>query len=156
MPKWANLGGFGANTTTCPLSPGVHTLLRKLQFLFELPSRLTKCVELGAYGQAVRYQGRARAVLQQYQHLPSFRAIQDDCQVITARLAQQLRQRFRCGPLPHSHPAGLLGLPSSFWFPPFPPGILSSCPSLPSSSRQGGWLRCPRAGGMCGAAAGPG
>ncbi|KAM9080110.1 vacuolar protein sorting-associated protein 51 homolog [Megaptera novaeangliae] len=76
---------------------GVHALLRKLQFLFELPSRLTKCVELGAYGQAVRYQGRARAVLQQYQHLPSFRAIQDDCQVITARLAQQLRQRFREG-----------------------------------------------------------
>uniref|UniRef100_A0A1D5R4J3 Vacuolar protein sorting-associated protein 51 homolog n=1 Tax=Macaca mulatta TaxID=9544 RepID=A0A1D5R4J3_MACMU len=76
---------------------GVHALLRKLQFLFELPSRLTKCVELGAYGQAVRYQGRAQAVLQQYQHLPSFRAIQDDCQVITARLAQQLRQRFREG-----------------------------------------------------------
>nr|KAF6326017.1 VPS51 subunit of GARP complex [Myotis myotis] len=76
---------------------GVHALLRKLQFLFELPSRLTKCVEMGAYGQAVRYQGRARAVLQQYQHLPSFRAIQDDCQVITARLAQQLRQRFREG-----------------------------------------------------------
>ncbi|KAK2496600.1 hypothetical protein MC885_004288, partial [Smutsia gigantea] len=75
----------------------VHALLRKLQFLFELPSRLTKCVELGAYGQAVRYQGRARAVLEQYQHLPSFRAIQDDCQVITARLAQQLRQRFREG-----------------------------------------------------------
>ncbi|XP_074129562.1 vacuolar protein sorting-associated protein 51 homolog [Sminthopsis crassicaudata] len=76
---------------------GVHALLRKLQFLFELPSRLTKCVELGAYGQAVRYQGRARAVLQQYQHLPSFRAIQDDCQLITARLAQQLRQKFRDG-----------------------------------------------------------
>nr|XP_045006685.1 vacuolar protein sorting-associated protein 51 homolog isoform X2 [Jaculus jaculus] len=76
---------------------GVHALLRKLQFLFELPSRLTKCVELGAYGQAVRYQSRARAVLQQYQHLPSFRAIQDDCQVITAGLAQQLRQRFREG-----------------------------------------------------------
>lgn len=75
----------------------MHALLRKLQFLFELPSRLTKCVELGAFGQAVRYQGRARAVLQQYQHLPSFRAIQDDCQVITARLAQQLRQRFREG-----------------------------------------------------------
>uniref|UniRef100_A0A7N5K429 Vacuolar protein sorting-associated protein 51 homolog n=1 Tax=Ailuropoda melanoleuca TaxID=9646 RepID=A0A7N5K429_AILME len=90
---------------------GVHALLRKLQFLFELPSRLTKCVELGAYGQAVRYQGRARAVLQQYQHLPSFRAIQDDCQVITARLAQQLRQRFRCGPGTLTHPAGVPGLP---------------------------------------------
>lgn len=90
--------GSGLRPHTTPHPPGVHALLRKLQFLFELPSRLTKCVELGAYGQAVRYQGRARAVLRQYQHLPSFRAIQDDCQVITARLAQQLRQRFRCGP----------------------------------------------------------
>ncbi|XP_045412025.1 vacuolar protein sorting-associated protein 51 homolog isoform X3 [Lemur catta] len=86
--------GLGITTSW---SAGVHALLRKLQFLFELPSRLTKCVELGAYGQAVRYQGRAQAVLQQYQHLPSFRAIQDDCQVITARLVQQLRQRFREG-----------------------------------------------------------
>ncbi|XP_028916423.1 vacuolar protein sorting-associated protein 51 homolog [Ornithorhynchus anatinus] len=75
----------------------VHALLRKLQFLFDLPSRLTKCVELGAYGQAVRYQARTRAVLQQYRHLPSLRAIQDDCQLITARLAEQLRRKFRDG-----------------------------------------------------------
>lgn len=121
--------GFEADTT-CPHPPGVHALLRKLQFLFELPSRLTKCVELGAYGQAVRYQGRARAVLQQYQHLPSFRAIQDDCQVITARLAQQLRQRFRCGLW-----APILPLPCTFPSPPAPPQILSSCSTLPSSSR---------------------
>lgn len=145
--------GCGAKTT-CPRPPGVHALLRKLQFLFELPSRLTKCVELGAYGQAVRYQGRARAVLQQYQHLPSFRAIQDDCQVITARLAQQLRQRFRCGPGPASHSAGLLGLPRAFQSPPSPARIPFSCPSLPSSSPQGGRLGRPRAGGVCGAAAG--
>lgn len=116
---------------------GVHALLRKLQFLFELPSRLTKCVELGAYGQAVRYQGRARAVLQQYQHLPSFRAIQDDCQVITARLAQQLRQRFRCDPW-----ALILPLPFAFLPPTTSPRILCACSSLPSSSRQGGRLRC--------------
>ncbi|XP_038621285.1 LOW QUALITY PROTEIN: vacuolar protein sorting-associated protein 51 homolog [Tachyglossus aculeatus] len=75
----------------------VHAVLRKLQFLFDLPSRLTQCVELGAYGQAVRYQARTRAVLQQYRHLPALRAIQDDCQLITARLAQRLRQKFRDG-----------------------------------------------------------
>lgn len=131
--------GFGAKNT-CPRPPGVHALLRKLQFLFELPSRLTKCVELGAYGQAVRYQGRARAVLQQYQHLPSFRAIQDDCQVITARLAQQLRQRFRCGPGPSSHSAGLLGLPGAFQSPSSPARIPFSRLSLQSSPphREGG------------------
>lgn len=123
--------GVGANTTS-PCPPGVHALLRKLQFLFELPSRLTKCVELGAYGQAVRYQGRARAVLQQYQHLPSFRAIQDDCQVITARLAQQLRQRFRCGLwalMPH---------PLVSWVCPRPEFCLLALHLPPPSRREGG------------------
>lgn len=143
--------------TTCLRPPGVHALLRKLQFLFELPSCLTKCVELGAYGQAVRYQGRARAVLQQYQHLPSFRAIQDDCQVITARLAQQLRQRFRCGPGALTHPAGVLGLPVSGCLPHSPPAPrnLWAFPSPPPPTFQGGRLWSPRAGRVRGAAAGP-
>ena len=78
---------------SCPL--GVHSLLRKLQFLFELPARLNKCVELQAYGQAVSAHGRARCVLQQYSHLPSFRGIQDDCLLIMDGLRLQLRQRFR-------------------------------------------------------------
>ncbi|CAM5154845.1 unnamed protein product [Natator depressus] len=76
---------------------GVHTLLRKLQFLFELPARLTKCVELEAYGQAVRYYSKARSILHQYQHMPSFQGIQDDCQKIMASLAQKLREKFRDG-----------------------------------------------------------
>ncbi|XP_076130713.1 vacuolar protein sorting-associated protein 51 homolog [Alosa pseudoharengus] len=76
---------------------GVHTLLRKLQFLFELPARLNKCLELQAYGQAVSSHRRARCVLQQYSHMPSFRGIQDDCNAIMEQLAQQLRQKFRDG-----------------------------------------------------------
>ncbi|XP_066507453.1 vacuolar protein sorting-associated protein 51 homolog [Hoplias malabaricus] len=76
---------------------GVHTLLRKLQFLFELPARLNKCLELQAYSQAVVSHRRARCVLQQYSHMPSFRGIQDDCHCIMERLAQQLRQKFRDG-----------------------------------------------------------
>lgn len=74
---------------------GVHTLLRKLQFLFELPARLKKCVELQAYGQAVSSHRRARCVLQQYSHLPSFKGIQDDCHLIMEGLAQELRHKFR-------------------------------------------------------------
>ncbi|XP_053305393.1 vacuolar protein sorting-associated protein 51 homolog isoform X2 [Spea bombifrons] len=74
---------------------GVHTLLRKLQFLFELPARLKKCIELGAYAQAVSYHSKARSVLHQYQHMPSFHGIQTDCQAIMAGLADTLRQRFR-------------------------------------------------------------
>ncbi|KAJ8266412.1 hypothetical protein GJAV_G00130140 [Gymnothorax javanicus] len=76
---------------------GVHTLLRKLQFLFELPARLNKCLELQAYAQAVSSHRRARCVLQQYSHMPSFRGIQDDCHAIMDQLAQQLRQKFRDG-----------------------------------------------------------
>ncbi|XP_078058912.1 vacuolar protein sorting-associated protein 51 homolog [Mustelus asterias] len=74
---------------------GVHTLLRKLQFLFELPARLNKCIELEAYGQAVRYYSKARSVLHQYQHMPSFQGIQNDCQKIMSDLAQKLREKFR-------------------------------------------------------------
>ncbi|XP_040039101.1 vacuolar protein sorting-associated protein 51 homolog [Gasterosteus aculeatus] len=76
---------------------GVHTLLRKLQFLFELPARLNKCLELQAFAQAVRSHRRARCVLQQYSHLPSFKGIQDDCHAIMDKLAQELRQKFRDG-----------------------------------------------------------
>ncbi|KAJ0004312.1 hypothetical protein NQD34_010526 [Periophthalmus magnuspinnatus] len=76
---------------------GVHTLLRKLQFLFELPARLNKCLELQAYAQAVNSHRKARCVLQQYSHLPSFKGIQDDCHAIMDKLAQELRQKFRDG-----------------------------------------------------------
>lgn len=79
------------------LIAGVHTLLRKLQFLFELPARLNKCLELQAYAQAVKSHRHARCVLQQYSHLPSFKGIQDDCHAIMDKLAQELRQKFRWG-----------------------------------------------------------
>ncbi|XP_034082455.1 LOW QUALITY PROTEIN: vacuolar protein sorting-associated protein 51 homolog [Gymnodraco acuticeps] len=78
-------------------TPGVHTLLRKLQFLFELPARLNKCLEMQAYAQAVRSHRLARCVLQQYSHLPSFKGIQDDCHAIMDKLALELRQKFRDG-----------------------------------------------------------
>lgn len=86
---------FYSSHESCTFCLGVHTLLRKLQFLFELPARLNKCLELQAYAQAVSAHRRARCVLQQYSHMPSFRGIQDDCHVIMEQLAQQLRQKFR-------------------------------------------------------------
>ena len=51
---------------------GVHTLLHKLQFLFELPNRLTKCMELKQFDIAVRYYIKARDVLNKYKHMASF------------------------------------------------------------------------------------
>ncbi|XP_071946799.1 vacuolar protein sorting-associated protein 51 homolog [Antedon mediterranea] len=74
---------------------GVHSLLKKLQFLFELPARLKKCIEMKAYGQAVRYYAKTRTVLNQYQHMPSFHGIQQDCSDIVTELRSKLREQFR-------------------------------------------------------------
>ncbi|XP_060593250.1 vacuolar protein sorting-associated protein 51 homolog [Ruditapes philippinarum] len=74
---------------------GVHSLLKKLQFLFELPARLKKCIEMKAYSQAVRYYTKAQRVLHQYQHMPSFQGINSDCSQIIKELRGHLKQQFR-------------------------------------------------------------
>lgn len=45
---------------------GVRRLLKKLEFLFELPVRLNRSIELEAYAQAVRYYNMASGVLKKY------------------------------------------------------------------------------------------
>ncbi|KAI8789689.1 vacuolar protein sorting-associated protein 51 [Biomphalaria glabrata] len=74
---------------------GVHSLLKKLQFLFELPARLNKCIEMEAYVQAVRYYTKAQRVLHQYEHMPSFQAIHRDCETIIKQLCCKLREKFK-------------------------------------------------------------
>lgn len=74
---------------------GVHSLLKKLQFLFELPARLKKCIEMQAYSQAVRYYSKAKRILHQYQHMPSFKGISEDCNKIIQELSHLLRQQFK-------------------------------------------------------------
>lgn len=71
-----------------------HAMLKKLQFLFELPSRLKKCIELEAYSQAVRNYTKSRKVLHQYQHMASFQGIQKDCNEIVTDLCVKLRKKF--------------------------------------------------------------
>lgn len=71
----------------------VHHLLKKLQFLFELPTRLKTCIQMESYAQAVKYYVKAQKVLEQYQHLPSFHGIQQDCAVIITQLKAILKQR---------------------------------------------------------------
>lgn len=74
---------------------GVHTLLKKLQFLFELPPTLKTCIENEAYSQAVRHYLKAQKVLHQYQHMPSFHGIQEDCNTIMSELKVILRENFK-------------------------------------------------------------
>ncbi|XP_054709728.1 vacuolar protein sorting-associated protein 51 homolog [Uloborus diversus] len=74
---------------------GVHMLLKKLQFLFELPPRLKSCIENESYGQAVRYYLKAQKVLHQYEHMPSFRGIQEDCDILIGELKVKLQEQFK-------------------------------------------------------------
>ncbi|XP_076345571.1 vacuolar protein sorting 51 isoform X2 [Tachypleus tridentatus] len=73
---------------------GVHLLLRKLQFLFELPPRLKSYIEDDEYVQAARYYTKAQKILLQYNHMLSFRGIQEDCTVLVKELKIKLRERF--------------------------------------------------------------
>ncbi|XP_064465645.1 vacuolar protein sorting-associated protein 51 homolog [Ornithodoros turicata] len=72
---------------------GTHTLLKKLQLLFQLPPRLKACMERQAYGQAVKYYTRAEAILHQYHDMPSFHGIHHDCNLIVTQLKERLKEQ---------------------------------------------------------------
>lgn len=71
-----------------------HSLLKKLQLLFELPPRLKACIESESYEEAVTYYTKAQKVLKQYKHMPSFSGIHDDCAAIVEVLRERLRNKF--------------------------------------------------------------
>ncbi|RDD38593.1 Vacuolar protein sorting-associated protein 51-like protein [Trichoplax sp. H2] len=73
---------------------GVHTLLKKLQFLFELPFRLKQCIHMKSFSQAVRYYTKTRDILDRYHHEPSFQGIRNDCQSIMGELCKILKEKF--------------------------------------------------------------
>ena len=70
---------------------GVSRLLKRLEFLFELPGRLTKSIEMGAYEQAVRYFRVSVNILSQYSHLKSFADIRRDSEQIIEQLKTTLK-----------------------------------------------------------------
>ena len=52
-----------------------HGLLKKMEFLFELPEKLKECIADKDYALGVKYYVRAQKVLDQYEHMPSFSGI---------------------------------------------------------------------------------
>jgi hypothetical protein len=70
---------------------GVHNLLKKLQFIFELPNRLQQCYNTGAYPQAVRYWVRTTHLFDHYQHLTVFHNIETECKDIMKRVRQKIK-----------------------------------------------------------------
>ena len=70
-----------------------HALLKKLQFLFELPAKLKGCIEEENWEQGVKFYVRAQRVLDQYQHMPSFSGIKVDCDNIMIELRGKLKEK---------------------------------------------------------------
>ncbi|KAG0366467.1 Vacuolar protein sorting-associated protein 51 [Gamsiella multidivaricata] len=72
---------------------GVHSLLTKLQFVFELPTNLHQCLEAESYVQAVRSYCRTLHLLQHYKHLTVFTGIERECKTIMVQIALRIRQK---------------------------------------------------------------
>merc|ERR1712127_19724 len=65
----------------------VDNLLKKLQFLFDLPSKLNEfIIEQESYTMAVKYYCKARKTLDHYKQMPTFQSIEDDCTSIINNL----------------------------------------------------------------------
>ena len=69
----------------------VRQLLKKLEFLFELPLRLSRSIELKAYEQAVKYYSTARGVLNDHLDVPSFQNILVEADAIISKLKADIQ-----------------------------------------------------------------
>lgn len=73
---------------------GINNLLKKLQFIFELPSKLNDFVETEqSYAKAVYYFTKAKKTLDHYKQMSTFKNIEDDCSLIIENLKQKLYDR---------------------------------------------------------------
>ncbi|GAV08752.1 hypothetical protein RvY_18400 [Ramazzottius varieornatus] len=72
-----------------------HSILKRLQFLYELPARLKKCLDDENYRPAVLAYCKVRSVLESYRHLTAFQQIDKDCLQIMDTLKKALYQKFR-------------------------------------------------------------
>jgi len=70
-----------------------HSTLQKLQFVLELPNKLTENIEEGRPGQAVEDWLRAERALTHYKDMASFAGIQEDCEKIMEQLKTNLREK---------------------------------------------------------------
>jgi len=70
-----------------------HSTLQKLQFVLELPNKLTENIEEGRPSQAVEDWLRAERALTHYKDMASFAGIQEDCEKIMGELKTSLRAK---------------------------------------------------------------
>ncbi|KAJ3191134.1 Vacuolar protein sorting-associated protein 51 [Irineochytrium annulatum] len=74
---------------------GVHNLLQKLNFVFELPTQLETCLKEGKYKNAVRSYMNSSALLVHYSHIPAFRKIKEECDDTMVRVGVKVREKMK-------------------------------------------------------------
>lgn len=72
----------------------IHLLLQKLQYLFQLPTKLKEYADDNQYELAVNTYTRALKALQKYEHIPSFNTIQQTCKETMVNIRDELKARF--------------------------------------------------------------
>ncbi|XP_053214066.1 vacuolar protein sorting-associated protein 51 homolog isoform X2 [Panonychus citri] len=65
-------------------------VLKKLQFLFDLPPKMKKYIEERKYDEAISSYNQAVGTLSRYSHFPSIEAIDHECEQILSKLRQEL------------------------------------------------------------------
>jgi hypothetical protein len=72
----------------------IHLLLQKLQYLFQLPSKLKEYADDNQYNLAVNTYTKALKALKKYEHIPSFNHIQQTCTETMNNIRDELKLRF--------------------------------------------------------------
>ena len=78
----------------CKLS-GKYSLLKRLQFLSTLPTKLKGLIQEKNYTQAVQDYNHAQKVLEHYGDHASFKGIREDCLAMVNQMKEDLRQEFQ-------------------------------------------------------------
>ncbi|CAG8458877.1 847_t:CDS:10 [Diversispora eburnea] len=71
---------------------GVHDLLKKIQFIFELPKRLKHCLDQNSYTQAVKYYAKTSRLLEHYRSLSVFSSIEVECKEIMDKVIKKIKE----------------------------------------------------------------
>ncbi|CEG35769.1 Uncharacterized conserved protein [Plasmopara halstedii] len=72
---------------------GVRRLLKRFEFIFDLPQRLNTAVRQKNYANATKYYLLARRILDRYEHISSFKTIQVEAEKIIQQLVRVLKKQ---------------------------------------------------------------
>ncbi|KAJ3261584.1 Vacuolar protein sorting-associated protein 51 [Boothiomyces macroporosus] len=77
---------------------GVDILVKKLNFIIDLPIRLTKLLESKNYVESVMFYAKTIDLLDHYKHIPMFNQIAEECVVLIRKVGTKVQQRVFSNP----------------------------------------------------------